>query len=138
MQSQLTTQLHEIVWLMDRHADRWLKATHGISFAQFHVLIILHTVAPISQKGLAECLFYSDAAVSRMVKVLPDYITVTATLGRTRMLSLTPKGMKLAQSSAKHLEKMFCEIVKKSGVNISTYHGTTTRIRKILFELARN
>lgn len=138
MQTHLTTQLHEIVWLMDRHADRWLRTKHDVSFAQFYVLATLHAVAPISQKGLAEHLFYSDAAVSRMVKILPEYVRITAGTGRTRILSLTPGGMKLVQSCAKPLEKIFRGIIRKGGVDVDKYHSATTKIRNLLLELPRN
>lgn len=138
MRPHLTSQLHEVVWLMDRFADRWLKDHHAISFAQFYLLISLQSVAPISQRGLAQHLFYSDAAVSRMVKLLPEYIHVTSTRGRTRMLSLTPKGLKLVQACAQPLEKKFCEMVERGGVNVEQYAAATAKIRKILLAVPCN
>ena len=138
MEPLLTTQLHEIVWLMDRHADRWLKDTYSISFAQFHVLIALQGAAPISQKGLAECLFYSDAAVSHMVKILPEYIAVTSPIGRTRILTLTPKGKAMVKSCALPLEKMFCKTIEKAGINLKNYRVETNKIRQILFKMQGN
>lgn len=120
---------------MDRHADKWLKDTHGISFAHFRTLITLQETAPISQKGLAECLFYSDAAVSRMVKILPEYITATSSVGRTRILTLTPKGQAIVRSCAVPLEKMFCKTVEDAGVNLKDYRVGTSKIRWRLFKL---
>lgn len=138
MKSLLTTQLHQIVWLMDRYADQWLKEKHGISFSKFHTLITLQSIAPANQKELARCLSYSDAAVSRMVKILPEYIAVASGVGRRRILTLTPKGKVLARSCAESLEKMFCKTVANSKVSVKNYHTQTSKIRQVLLRLQTN
>ena len=71
MNNQLTLSIHEMVLLMDLHADSILQSHLGIDFATAKVLVILDTDQPCSQRHLASCLGQTPAAVT---KELPAFV----------------------------------------------------------------
>ena len=117
---------------MDQHADIWLKEKRDISFAKFHMLITLADVSPVSQKQLAHYLGYSDRAVDRMVKILPEYINVSPGVGRDRVLSLTPDGKTLLQTCAIPLENMFVRVISDAGIDPHVFHEQVNTAYRVL------
>ena len=117
----LTHLMHKSIWLMDRYADQLLTTHFSISFNRFYVLAILGTVEPTTQHALAECLNYSDAAVSRMITHLQEENLVTQTAdphhGRKNVITLTNAGRTLLTKCNQLLEGVFDDLLKATNID---------------------
>src|SRR5690242_19393059 len=81
---------------LDRAADRLLQAEAGISYKRALFLTVLQHSSTVIQHELAVALGCSDPAVSTMlVELAKDGYVQTApsaTHGRKRLVTITPKG----------------------------------------------
>src|SRR5215471_4492500 len=88
--------LGRFIFELDRAADHFLRTQVGISYKRALFLIVLQHCGTVTQHELAVALGYSDPAVSTMLVGLAKdgYVQTapSATHGRKRIVSITPKG----------------------------------------------
>jgi DNA-binding MarR family transcriptional regulator len=63
-------KLHRATVLLDRIADDYLVANHGIRYAPFLVLLIARVLGPTTQQAIAANLGVSRASVTQRVSAL--------------------------------------------------------------------
>jgi DNA-binding MarR family transcriptional regulator len=135
MVNSLTFTLHQVVWMMDRRADGLLQKHFHLNFHRFFMLAVLAKCQPCTQHSLAQCLGYSDAAVSRMltnlnhdglVEQYPD-----PTHGRRRLVRLTPAGASVTAEAAAFLEREF-ETFLESAAHRERLHNDLLLVREKL------
>src|SRR5689334_3338385 len=89
-------QLHRLVALLDRGADKILQTHLGIAYNRGLFLVVLEEHGPLTQHELAVRLGYTDPAVSTMLLELvkDDLITIQVNPEhkRKRIVALSPKG----------------------------------------------
>lgn len=107
-------KIHRFVFLMDKLMDRELKKAGGLSFAQFMILLSVHTKPGLSQKMIASARQTTEAAVSRHIASLIEKGFVTSTISskdrKVHELTLTKKGedryrkdLQVAESTMNHV-----------------------------------
>ena len=133
MNEPLTHLLHKSVWLMDRYADALLAQHFQLSFSRFYVLAVLGSIEPTTQHGLASCLGYSDAAVSRMVAALQEDGLLTQRNdpqhGRKHVIALTEKGQDILAKCNELLEREFDGMLVRASLDKETVRATMQGIR---------
>ena len=120
-QEPLTHLMHKSIWLMDRFADALLTKHFQLSFSRFYVLAILGTIEPTTQHGLASCLGYSDAAVSRMVGALQEEGLLSQIddpqHGRKHVVALTKEGREILAKCNDLLEREFDALLGRAALD---------------------
>ncbi|WP_137844159.1 MarR family transcriptional regulator [Microbacterium sp. 2FI] len=113
MSDRLTFTLHEVVAAIDSYADSVLQERYGVTFNHFHFLAVLSDVEPSDMTTLAACLGITKAAVSKRVPALvaDGWITSEAGVGRSILLTLTPRGAALVRDAGSALEAEFTALV---------------------------
>ncbi len=138
MDKPVTFLVSEMVWLMNQHAERRLRAEFGISFSWFLLMVTLQPVQPVSQHDLASCLSYSDAAVSKLLAKLTTAgyvkVIVDPSHQRKRLVTLTEAGDSLVTVAAKALEEDFLQKLVRAGVDTVQYTDMNTKIRDLLIK----
>jgi DNA-binding MarR family transcriptional regulator len=136
MQQPLTFVLNEMVWHMNQHADRFLKQRHAMSFRWFLLLATLSAIEPSSQHYLAECLSYSDAAVSKLLSRMAESglikVTDDPTHARKRVVSLTEHGRTEVVAATAMLEAEFTKLLADQNIDLESFGTTATIIHKLL------
>ena len=106
---RLVQMMHRLVFVLDKGADRLLRAQGRQSFSLTILLHILDTHGTRSQDVIAECLNITPPAVSRQVDTLVKAGLVTrdvvADNRRQYRIALTPAGKKEVRGSIALLEK---------------------------------
>lgn len=96
-------KLHRATVLMDRVADRYLHAEHGIHYSSFLVLLMVGTLGRPGQRQLAEMLDVSAASITQrlkhlraagLVEIAPDPADA-----RAHLVSLTDQGGTLLEAA---------------------------------------
>lgn len=89
-------KLHRATVLMDRIADRYLFAEHGIRYSNFLVLLMVGALGRPGQRRIAETLDVSSASITQRLKQLRDAglvaIAPDPTDARAHTVSLTARG----------------------------------------------
>ena len=138
MNIPLSFLFNQIVWTMNKHADKILKREFEVTFKQFLMMATLSNIQPTTQHHLAQCLEYSDAAVSRMVNKLATsgYLTIKRDPShlKKRVVALKDTGLKMVRDASKLLETEFLKSVEDTGVNGRVLHADLVRINDKLKE----
>ena len=136
MAQGLAYDLHVLISLLDRSADRILRAHFDIPYRRFLTLLTLADLGPATQRALADRLGTSEPSVSRMAGVLAQegLLTVSAHPegGNRRRLELTARGRQTVTSCAALLEEQFAGLVSSSGVSYDDYAAQTRRMLELL------
>jgi DNA-binding MarR family transcriptional regulator len=136
MERRLSFDLHVLTALLDRAADRILRAELGISYRRFLALTHVGELGATTQRALAAGLGVTEPSVSRMTAVLADdgWLDVQndPAGGHRRKLALTPEGKRLVRKAQGLLEDRFAELVKASGVPYDAYAEHTERLLAVL------
>jgi DNA-binding MarR family transcriptional regulator len=136
MKEKLTNVLHEIVWLMDKYANKALQQKYNISFAKFHVLIVIEKTQPTNQAQVARHLHYTQAAISKALSKLMQEelidIRIDPTHARRNIVHSTKKGSKLAKACSKFLDKEFDGLLKNIDISKKAYYENSIKIRNAL------
>lgn len=100
--------LHRATVLVDRVADRYLFAEHGIHYSGFLVLLMVGVLGEPAQHEIAEALDVSRASISKRVDALrSDGLVVVAphpTDARSTTVSLTATGGALLERAWRGLD----------------------------------
>ena len=138
MNTPLSFLFNEIVWTMNKHADKMLKDHFDITFKQFLLLATLARAQPTTQHNLARCLEYSDAAVSRMANKLADvnYVLIKKdpTHGKKNVLTLSDTGLTIVASASQILEEAFLPSVSDAGLRSSDLSMQLAKLNETLKE----
>lgn len=93
-----------------RQTDQALTEQLGIGLSQLRLMTMLQHYPGIPQRTLADHLGQTEASISRQIKLLADKaIVVIATdpaEKRKRLITLTPKGAKLAEAAKERIDVM--------------------------------
>ena len=114
---QLVQVMHRLVFVLDKEADRLLRARGRQSFSLTILLHILDTHGTLSQDVIAECLNITPPAVSRQVDTLVKAGLVTrevvAENRRQYRIALTPAGKKEVRGSMTLLKKSLAPMFER-------------------------
>jgi DNA-binding MarR family transcriptional regulator len=136
MERRLSFDLHVLTALLDRAADRILRAEFGVSYRRFLALTHVGELAATTQRALAESLGVTEPSVSRMTAVLADEgwldVRPDPAGGHRRQLALTPEGKRLVGKAQALLEDRFAALVETSGVPYDEYAAHTERMLAVL------
>lgn len=120
MSAPITASLHELVFTMDAHADRELRARFGVDQNLFAFLAPLAS-GPMDVTRLARSLNLTKAAVSKRVSRLEREGWLAATSDpqhrRRVVLALSPAGTELVRNAAVVLNAQFAAVLAKSGID---------------------
>jgi len=101
-------KLHQATLLIDRLADVYLRREHGIRYAPFLVLLMVHVLGETTQQAIAQSLGVSRASITQRVSALVAEGWLTAephpTDARANLVAFTPAGMAKAQAAWLGLE----------------------------------
>jgi len=96
-------KLHRATVLVDRLADEYLLANHGIRYAPFLVLLMARVLGPTTQQSIAANLGVSRASVTQRVGVLVTAGLITARQSaadsRANTIELTDAGARLVEGA---------------------------------------
>jgi len=128
--------LGRFMFELDRGADKLLQTQVGISYKRALFLIVLQHSGTVTQHELAVALGYSDPAVSVMLAELvkDGYIQIapSATHGRKRLVSITPKGTDVVAKGRHMLDEHFDQLLVMAGVDGQQYRALTERLYQAL------
>lgn len=136
MDTSLAYALHQLVFSMDRGADKLLKEEFGISYQRAYFLFMLQQLGMVSQQALAKALGYSAASVSTMVAELvkTGYVVVQPDPehGRKRLISLSPHGDEHVRKGSRLLDTKLSETIARAGINEQEYLKLTLALYETL------
>jgi DNA-binding MarR family transcriptional regulator len=102
-------KLHRATVLLDRIADDYLVARHGIHYAPFLVLLMARVLGPTTQHAIAQNLGVSRASVTQRVGALQKSglvdVAKSATDARANTVVLTAEGETLVEAAWLGLEQ---------------------------------
>jgi DNA-binding MarR family transcriptional regulator len=102
-------KLHRATVLLDRIADDYLLAQHGIRYAPFLVLLMARVLGPTTQQAIAANLGVSRASVTQRVGALAASGLLraekSATDARANTVVLTDEGLALVDAAWTGLEQ---------------------------------
>jgi DNA-binding MarR family transcriptional regulator len=128
--------LGRFIFELDRAADHLLQTHLGISYHRARFLIVLQHSGTVTQHELAVALGHSDPAVSMMlVELAKDgYIQTTrsATHGRKRLVTITPKGSEVVAQGRHLLDTHFDQLMDLAGVDAQQLREITERLHQAL------
>lgn len=133
--STIGYDLHTLVRHLDRHADRLLQE-HGLTYRRYVTLLVIGELGDATQRGVAEQLDVSDAAVSRMVPVLAEtgLVTVVADAGRghRKRITLTSAGRQQLDAATATLGTALDELTRSLGIDPDALAADLRTIRSAL------
>ena len=104
----ITFNLHKVVFLLDKRADRELQDKLGITFSQFKIVTAIDH-KDVSQKDIASYWDMTEAAVSRQIELLLEKHIVAKEENkdnrREHKLTLTQSGKKLLDQGQEVIER---------------------------------
>jgi DNA-binding MarR family transcriptional regulator len=123
-------KLHRVTALLDRVADDYLQAEHGIRYAPFLVLLIARVLGPSAQQRLAAGLGVSRASVTQRIGALVEAGLLTTERdpsdARAHLVRLTAEGTDLVDRAWAGLERH--QIGLEHGVDDAALNGQLDRI----------
>jgi len=132
-------QLHVLVRLLDKAADKIILRYSDLTYSQFLILVHLQQgEQKISQKALAMILQVTEAAISRQVEVLrqKSYLTRLPEKSdrRKHVIKITVEGQKVLQKLLELLQIKQKEIFATlSGLQLASFNQTIQQIISILY-----
>src|SRR5437867_4108440 len=109
----ITYNLHKVVFLLDKIADKALEQKLEITFSQFKILMAIDG-EEVCQKTIADYWDMTEAAVSRQIDLLVAKKIINrkenAENRRQHMLSLTKTGKQQLKSAIKLIDQKYEEI----------------------------
>jgi len=117
-------KMHHLVFIMDRYADAELQKTVGISYSTYLFLMTISAQSGCSQKMLADCLGYTQAAISKSLTHLLSQQFVQQIQDsqnrRQNIITLTSVGVQKlteAQEVIDHLTTFLMNKMKKNEID---------------------
>jgi DNA-binding MarR family transcriptional regulator len=102
-------KLHRATVLLDRIADDYLTANHGIRYAPFLVLLMAGVLGPTTQQGIAANLGVSRASITQRVGALVEAgllaVEKSTTDSRANTVRLTESGSTLLAAAWRGLDE---------------------------------
>jgi DNA-binding MarR family transcriptional regulator len=96
-------KLHRVTALLDRVADTYLRAEHGIRYPAFLVLLMVRVLGEPSQQRIAANLGVSRASITQRVGALVDdgllATSTDPTDSRANVVALTSRGAALLDAA---------------------------------------
>jgi DNA-binding MarR family transcriptional regulator len=121
---------------LDRAADHLLQTQLGVSYKRVLFLTVLQRCGTVTQHELAVALGYTDPAVSTMlVGLAKDSYVLTApsaTHGRKRLVSITPKGNEVVTKGRRLLDAHFDQLLVIADIDPQHLRELTERLRQAL------
>jgi DNA-binding MarR family transcriptional regulator len=121
---------------LDRAADHLLQSQLGVSYKRILFLTVLQQCGTVTQHELAAALGYSDPAVSTMLVGLArdGYVQTapSATHGRKRLVTITPKGSEVVTNGRRLLDTRFDQLLVIAGIDPQHLRELTERLRRAL------
>lgn len=128
--------LHGVVMLLGMVAREQPYSRDGLSHSRMRLLGTLEEIQPATQHQLAQAMFVSDAAVSRMLKQLePDglvQITTDPDHARRRLVRLTRHGRRRFHAISAGYGAHFEQALRDAGFPYDRYLDDTMRLRDFL------
>lgn len=126
-ESRLTFTLHNLVAVLDRHADGILRRERDMTYSQFLFLVHLAD-GPRDGTQLASSLQVSRAAVSKRLDWFTEkgWVTVKPdpNHGRRQVIALTPAGAHAVRDAGDLLERAFqLPAQSETGVDLDALHA---------------
>lgn len=124
--------LGRLMFALDREAERLLQDQVGVSYKRILFLTVLRDCGTVTQHELAVALGYSDPAVSVMLgELTKDGLVATApsaTHGRKRLVSITPKGAEVVTRGRRVLDTSFDELLVRAEVDGQRLRESAARL----------
>ena len=124
--------LGRLMFALDREAERLLQDQVGVSYKRILFLTVLRDFGTVTQHELAVALGYSDPAVSVMLgELTKDGLVATApsaTHGRKRLVSITPKGAEVVTRGRRVLDTSFDELLVRAEVDGQRLRESAARL----------
>jgi DNA-binding MarR family transcriptional regulator len=132
----LGMELHTLLARLERAGDRILRATQGLSYRRFLVLVMVDELGASTQRALADGLGVTEPSVSRMVAALADTGLLDAVAdpagGNRRRIALTDAGRDLVRRGTADLAERLAAAVEAAGVPFDTYYAHTRALNDVL------
>ena len=127
-EQRISFTLNGLVHEMNSQADGILRAQFSLTYSQFLFLQVLAEGQPLDITHLAEALNVTKAAVSKRIEwfVGRDLVMTSREAGNAKrvLVSLTPQGLWLAQTSGDFLEREFLSAMSDApDVDFSLLNG---------------
>jgi DNA-binding MarR family transcriptional regulator len=128
--------LGRLLFDLDRAADHLLQTQLGVSYKRVLFLTVLQHCGAVTQHELAVALGYTDPAVSTMLVGLTKdgYVQTapSATHGRKRIVTITPKGSEVVTEGRRLLDAHFDQLLVIAGIDPQHLRELTERLRQAL------
>jgi len=103
------SQLHELIFLMDSHANDLLNKDFGLNFNHFKILMILYQNPDFNQKQVSKCMFFTESGISKTITTLKKLKYLESvenpTNRREHQLKLTKLGQQIVENAFKSFRK---------------------------------
>jgi DNA-binding MarR family transcriptional regulator len=118
--------LQHINSLLTRDSDQIILEQLGIGYSQYKILRILVNGMAVKQKFIADTLGQTEASISRQIDILIDKVLITKQVDRhnrrNRLITITPKGRKIAEATklvlAKYHQTILADISDKKQADL--------------------
>ncbi len=111
--------IHQVVFLLDKLADKTLQQKLNLTHSQFLILMALNYNPDVSQAKIAQYLELTEAAVSRQIEILIEKKMIAGQENknnrRENILSLTKSGQDKLHEAFHVLDNKYQEIFKVIG-----------------------
>lgn len=120
--------LHELVYLLDNHANTLLTKKFNLNFIHFKILIILYQHPEFNQKDLSKCMFFTESGISKTIATLKELKYLEAVENpenrREHLLKLTSSGKNIIEKAfkefAKDTQKLFSSLNQQEAAVLNT------------------
>ena len=135
--SNLAQELHELVLVLDRQAEKRL-APSGLSYRRYVALFIVDEHPGLGGRDLAGALSITEGAVSAIVnRLLADGLVTDcapAGYGRRRRLVITDRGAQVLADATARLGTSLDDLVRGLGTDPEALETTLRAIRTVLVQ----
>jgi len=135
----ITYNLHKVVFLMDKLADKVLAEKLAVSFSQFKVLMAIDHKT-VCQKEIADYWDTTEAAVSRQIEILVNEKLISrkedSENRRKNILMITKRGGEILEKGYKVLDD--ANAVLYDSLNLDERKILVEGLRKVLNKICKD
>ncbi len=132
-----STGLIKLAMMLIKRSDHVLSTQVGITHAQFHVLMLVQCLTPITQSELSKYLHSTQAAISRLTDTLVTKGLLARSENpenrRSNQLAITPEGLAVVEQAITIItdieEKLYASIETKT---LKQWQHTTQKVLELL------